>query len=361
MNFYFNQVLDAFSKMNAQLLGELLDPNQTYQNVNHTVFIRKMEELFREFRDQGDEYLEVQSGNCCELSCNPDLIRTAYRLVGNNTRNYLNFRFITEPTADLRDHLIKDIFECNFLRCHEPKDWYGVEVSLWIYDDEKPDFYLNPDELIHTEIALRAEAEMAIKEHYYLHEVRTWLEKYRSTFDFIFENTFEKPDRRMRWESFFYRFQSFERYLMFFEAWEKTLLVETYQNKIELPEEVLIEVILDAEKLIIDQDQEWIHYMLTPENGYKIPYGPPYYLGGIADLFSETWAWFKPQQCRLVEKYFALTDWEVEEFMDSLDVIDPEGRIKSLTFHLEVREKAKKAGKEIPFGLGGIKGEPSSL
>nr|WP_287937160.1 hypothetical protein [Algoriphagus sp.] len=351
MDFYLNQVLQAFADMDADLLGELLDPDQVYQEVPLAVFVEELRELFGQFKKDGDEYLEVESGNCCGLACYPELIRTAYRFVGNHSRNYIDFRFITEPTEDGQDHLIKEICECHELRCHQPKDWYGTQYSIWVYDDQKPDFFLSPDELIHTEIALNAYAEMKAREFYPLAEIKPWMEKYRQTFDFIDENKMAYPGRYLRWTSFYNEFEIFRRDLRLFEKWEKTLLVEAYRNKLELPEEVLIEVILDAEKVLIDEQQEWIHYILSEEKGYRFFHYPTHYVGGAADLFSESWAWFKPRQEALVEKYFSLTDWEVDEFLQSLSVLDPEGRIKSLTFHLEVREKAKKRGEEIPFGL----------
>jgi hypothetical protein len=129
------------------------------------------------------------------------------------------------------------------------------------------------------------------------------------------------------------------------------MLVEVWRQGLELPEEVLTEVILDAEQLIFKHGYECFFYYLTEEKGYRYFYGGMPLVGGNADLFSESWAWFKIQQEKLVQKNFALTEWEVEEFLESFTVLDPEARIKSLTFHLEIREKAKNRGEEIPFGL----------
>lgn len=353
MDFYLNQVLHAFATMDSSLLGELLDPDQTYQNVAQPVFVKKMEEVFREFREEGDEYIEVETGNCCELSCNPDLIRTAYRFVGNKTRNYLDFRFIIEPTADLKDHCIKDIFECNFLRCHQRRDWYGIQVSLWICDDEKPGFYLSPDEVIYTEIALKAEEEIPEGRDYFdLDEVQLWLDKYRSTFNFIVHTNSEKPGRILRWNSFFHFYEGFENYISFFQKWENSLVVEAWRKGLDLPEEVLIEVIMDGEKIIIEEGHEYVYYLLDEKDGYQIPYHLKPLTGKGADTFSDSWVWFRSRQESLVKKYYALTEWETSQYLESWEVVDPESRLKSLTFHWEVREKAKNRGEEIPFGLG---------
>ena len=117
------------------------------------------------------------------MVCNPELIRTAYRLVGNHSRNYIDLRFITEPTEDRKDHVIKDIFECNFMWCHQPKDWYGMQYMIWFDDDEKPGFYLSPDEVIHTELALLAEEEIFSAEQLDLDDILFWQKKYQATFD----------------------------------------------------------------------------------------------------------------------------------------------------------------------------------
>jgi hypothetical protein len=49
--------------MDAQQLEELLDPQYTYQEISLEVFVRKLENIFTDFRKEGDEYLEVLTGN----------------------------------------------------------------------------------------------------------------------------------------------------------------------------------------------------------------------------------------------------------------------------------------------------------
>lgn len=351
MDFYFNQVLQAFSRMDAKLLGELLDPDLIYFEVTLPVFEKKIEELFGFFRKDGDEFLEVESGNCCGMYCNPELIRTAYRFVGNHSRNYIDLRFITEPTDDGKDHLIKDIVSCGMLKCHQPKDWYGWQYDIYVQDDEKPGFYLSPDEIIHTELALRAEEEITQGELFDVNEVKVWIQKYQSTLDFIRLNKAIHSNRNMRWNSFFHLVEGLEEFISFLDKWEKTLLVEAWRARVDLPEEVWIEVVLDAEKILMDEGFDCFYYLLTEKNHYRYPYWEKFLAGGNADVFSESWAWYKPRQEKLVQKYYALTEWEAEEFLQSYAVVDPEGRNMTFTFHWEIRQKALSSGEEIPFGL----------
>lgn len=41
--------------MDAQQLGELLEPQYTYQEVSLEVFIKKLDIVFEEFRNEGDK------------------------------------------------------------------------------------------------------------------------------------------------------------------------------------------------------------------------------------------------------------------------------------------------------------------
>lgn len=59
MDFYLKQVLDAFSTMDAPLIGELLDPDQTLAEVSLPIFTQKLEEVFQDLRKFGNSFLEV--------------------------------------------------------------------------------------------------------------------------------------------------------------------------------------------------------------------------------------------------------------------------------------------------------------
>lgn len=287
MDFYLKQVLDAFSAMDAPLIGELLDPDQTYAEVSLPIFTQKLDEIFRDLRKFGDTFLEVETGNCCELICCPELIRTAYRFVGNHTRNYIDFRFIVELTEDGKDLRIKDIFECFSFKGHETKDWYGTPVMLTIYNDEESGFYLSPDEVIHTEIALKADAEIFdFKNSIPLDEVEYWILKYRPTFLFIHENNVHQPDRFLRWNSFFHTYLELEQYLSFFQMWGKTLAVEVYKWDYEIQEGFLIDVIQEAERILVEEDKDYLLYELKEEGPCQLVYCSKPFVGELADNFS---------------------------------------------------------------------------
>lgn len=52
----------------------------------------------------------------------------------------------------------------------------------------------------------------------------------------------------------------------------------------------------------------------------------------------------------MVKKYYALTETETDSYLEEVDYLV--GELRLLTFHLDIREKAKKRKGYIPFGLG---------
>jgi len=353
MNFYLNQVLKAFCEMNAQRIGELLDPQYTYQEVPLQVFVRKLENIFTDFRIKGDEYLEVLSGNCCNLSCNPDKIRSAYRFVGNQTRNYLSFRFLLALTDDRNDYEITDIFHCHDIICHEPKDWYGEAFHLHIHLDEKQDYLSSPDQSVYTEIALRAMSELNNhKGPFNYEELQAWLLKFRSTFDFIEEGTVEVPPfESLKWRSFSYSYGSLLcNFQCISRIKEKGYLEAEYRIQ-EFSEKVLIEDFQEIEKIIFDEQCDHFFYDLTAERDYKLHFQEKLLEGDIFNQFSRFWAWFIPLQEKLVKKYYALNEAETDEFIEEGDYLDPDLTLRLLFFHMEIRSKAKARGEYIPVGF----------
>jgi hypothetical protein len=353
MNFYLNQVLKAFSEMNAKQIGELLDPQYTYQEVPLEVFVRKLEIIFVDFRKEGDEFLEVLTGNCCNLSCNPDKIRSAYKFVGNHTRNYLGFRFLLELTDGRDDYEITDIFHCHDIICYEPKDCYGEAFYMHIHMDEKHDYLSSPDQTVHTEIALRAVSELNNhKGPFTYEELEAWLLKFRSTFDFIEEGAVEiAPFESLKWRSFSY---SYGNLLCISECLrrikEKGYLEAEYRTQ-KLTEKVLIEDFQEIEKIIFDEQCEHFFYDLTAEQDYRVHFQEKLLEGDIFNQFSSFWAWFIPLQEKLVKKYYALNEAETDEFIEEGDYFDPELTLKLLSFHMDIRKRARERGEYIPVGL----------
>lgn len=350
MDFYLNQVLSAFSSMNAKELGELLDPELTYQETPLETFVKKLDQVFQDLKKGGDTYLEIMPGTCCNLSCNPELIRTAYRFVGNHTRNYLGFRFITEPTEDGKDHCILDIFECFRIQCQQGKDWYGEQFTLIIYEDEKLGYHQSAEEVMHSEISLQAVSELTEgKENFHMEEVEVWLMKYKPTYEFIQVADDFDLYKTLRWKVFYNLFDTLHTYLTFLKRWNKSVITAASQQEMDLPEDVLKEIILEAEGILEDDGCEYFLSTLREEESFQILLWERPLVGKLGERFSRSWAWFKPRQEELVKKYYALTESETDQFLEGYDYVDPRVTLKLLSFHLDIRMKAKERGDFIPL------------
>ena len=75
------------------------------------------------------EFRVVVPGKCLKTTYNPELIRTYFRFIGIQTRNYLDLRFTLELEDDLKNHKILDIFGCFCFRGDEIKDWTAPPPS----------------------------------------------------------------------------------------------------------------------------------------------------------------------------------------------------------------------------------------
>lgn len=353
MDFYLNQVLNAFATMNAPLLLELLEPSKTYQDISMPLFVSKLSDNFESMKKRGNTCLELESGYCTNIDCNPELNRTTYRFSGNHTKDYMIFRFILEPSDDGKYYLIQDIFECFCFSIRQNDDEAGVHLFLRVYDDEKKDFYLNPDGQIHALIAQKAVKEMKpMKKIMHIDELKNWANTYRPTFDYFLESYDFQSFKFFSWDLFMWNFRGYEECLTLLEKWSSLALVELSREKKEVPESELIPVICEAEKILEEGGNQQLLYTLNEEEGYQIRCRSSILTGENADIFSSSFPWLLAMQKPLVQKYFALTESETIQFLESTDVMDPAASIRMLSFHLEVREKARKQGEIIPFGLG---------
>ncbi|MEB2786302.1 hypothetical protein [Algoriphagus persicinus] len=347
MNIYFNQVLHAFSTMDIELLEDLLDPTIPYSDVPKELFLERLEKAFESFREEGDTYLTAQPGSCCNQSCNPDAIRTAYRFVGDKTRLYLDLRFITEMTDDFKDHHIKDIFCCSSIQCFQPLDWYANDLMFIFYDDEEVNFPKSPELLIHLEKKKEAMYELKSNSSQMTEsELRSWLLRYQFSYDFF--QTFPKWVHHYSWIFFLMDYNSYIEQLKKVELMTDPEFLEDIYRENTTSEESLIQKITTIEQILIELKLENLIWVWKNEDLYYFKEHDFHLVDGIFDEFAKLWAWFKPRQIELLEKYFAFTPKETEEYCSKEVDHDP---IYTLSFHLDFRKKNQQNDVQVPFGL----------
>jgi hypothetical protein len=90
-------------RMDTEMLMGFLNSKKTYQDMSFQDFIIKLEQLFKKFIAEGDEYLISFRGKC--IGC--FAYKKGYLFVGNNTLNYISL------IIDAEKGIISDIFECS--------------------------------------------------------------------------------------------------------------------------------------------------------------------------------------------------------------------------------------------------------
>lgn len=332
-----------------------MEPGITYQDVSCPAFLDALERVFKRFKEEGDHFLEVQSGHCCSLTCNPDQIRTAYRFVGNVSRDYLDLRFIVELTEDLNDHRILDIYQCHSLKCQEPSDWYGIQYLLTFYFDEEFPDQVSVEEKIHTQIALEAMENLETLPFVDLEKAQAWILSHSSTFEFL-NNTPRSRGQlftRYRWEQFRDFYQDLKDYLaLYLGLNDSGALQEVFFWEL-LPDQELFKKIHAVEDILVEQG---VYYIFNNnwEDKFTLPGGDRINLGGEKfDLLESFWKKFSEIQDPLLQRYYVFTEEEEEEYCrgryDAKEIL----KLRLLSFHLAYRENSLKAGKVIPEWRGG--------
>lgn len=100
-------VLWFISRLDWEMVSELLDEDRTYQNFPKWEFINKLRNAFEQFTAQGDTCLLVFPGRCDSCNCD-NYKKSGYILYGNHTKNYI--QLIVELDDNER---ISDLYECN--------------------------------------------------------------------------------------------------------------------------------------------------------------------------------------------------------------------------------------------------------
>jgi hypothetical protein len=346
-----DQVIYAISKMDTLLLSEVLDPNTSFQDVELGVFLRQLESIFKEFKKDGDNELISLEGTCVNFDCNPNLNRTTFRFYGRESRDYIDFRFILEPIKVGKDYGITDIFQCHCFNCQiEQSGWYREEKYLFFYWDEKNDFSTIPDFILHKETAIKAMEYWDEIQNQTINfdEVGAWLMKYQSTYDFA--QKFQRPPlfEKMSWDRFGSTYETLSDY---FEIIPKVVqLFRLFDIKEgTLSEKELIDIILKFENYFGQTGYDYFINHENDRNELGICIGVKILIGKNIDQYINWWNWFGSTREKLVKKYFALSDGELDQIHENEGLFFQESELERLGFHMDIRERARQNGEYIPL------------
>ncbi|WP_139183709.1 hypothetical protein [Algoriphagus alkaliphilus] len=354
MKTYLQLILDCFAAMDIEGLRLYLKEEHEYQNASKEVFLNKIEGIFEELQKSGDSSLMVFPGACCNSECNPELARTGYRFIGDVSRNFFDLRFIIEPKDNDQVIDITEIFKCNYFLTNEDTGELGEHYEVFIFKDEEIDFPKTPEYLIHVNKAIRAQSELASMSNKSSgwEEAVNWLLRHKSTYEYICEN--DDFTEVLSWTKFKFNYQDLGEVIEVFQMLAQFEILEFSRLNREENEEKLMSGILKIEE-ILNHSLLFFHRKIEiDESGYYWNFGSEFNLRG--GLISEVgkWMddWFYPTQKMLVEKYFALTEAELDRIVEFNEVPEFERRFDILTTHIDIRKKALENGEWIPFYLG---------
>lgn len=154
LNTQLDAVIYFISKMDAEMIHDLLNEDYSYQDYNKWHFTRKLGDLFFEFKSYGDQFLIIDQGRCHGCSFG----KIGFSFVGNKSGHFIDFVFETNSEG-----VITDMYECGEL-CHrdlnhrkrnrlfldhydvfdvDPDEMDDQEDQDDFYDDYDDDFPLN--------------------------------------------------------------------------------------------------------------------------------------------------------------------------------------------------------------------------
>lgn len=119
-------LIHFISKFDIEMIDDILDEKHNYNNYGKDELLYNLKVVFRQYADEGDEYLEVKKNSCdCSLE---DECNNAVTFVGNNSRRFLDLIIETE-----NDDVV-NVFECTEMK----DDYLQITGSKRIFLDETP-------------------------------------------------------------------------------------------------------------------------------------------------------------------------------------------------------------------------------
>lgn len=354
MKNYLQLILDCFTAMDIESLRLYLKEEHEYQNASKEVFLNKIEELFEKFQNSGDSSLKIFPGACCHSGCNPDLPRTGYRFIGDVSHNFFDLRFIMEQKEDGQVSDITEIFNCNSFLTNEYTGELGEHFEVFIFKDEAIDFLKTPEYSIYADRATQAQIQLTSGPNKSIdwEDALNWLFRHRPTYEYIEEN--DDFIEALSWTKFKFNYQDLSEVMEVFQKLDQFDILEFLSFNMEDNEEELISGVLKIEE-ILDCSLLFFHQKIeSDELGFYWKFGGEFYLRGglLTEVGRWMSTWFYPSQKILTEKYFALTEAELDRIIEFDEVPEFMRRYDILTTHMDIRKKALENGERIPFYLG---------
>lgn len=361
MTTMLDRVLQGFSQMDLELLYDLLEEECTYSDFPKGVFLQQLGVVFEEFKLRDPNLqLQIYRGGCCSRICAHRLGNDGFRFFGLEG-DHLDLRFIlqNEENGDVSIH---DIYACSRLISNEVGPKIGKALLLWFYEDDKYDIALSPNLLVSRTLAVNAEEnwhQNLQTKTVTLSEIKNWVMIHESIYLEItaFEGAFVG---RWKWDEFLKVYDDLKIFLSFCDEFTPEIEVFRAHQKVPIQESNLLNWILNLENRLEDRGYHQINGSIfkfqLQETCWKVEikaYRTLFICEPLIGDFFDFMNWFESERKRLVRLYFAFTAEELDEFLETDPAPDICYRMKYLlSYHLEIRNRYRKNGIFLPFGLG---------
>ncbi|MDN3205643.1 hypothetical protein [Algoriphagus sediminis] len=334
--------------MDIEFISQLLNSQETHGSWDHEEFLSQLGYAFEFFKENDDSELLVEPTYCNYLSCNPEFNRTVYIFSGNKSEHYIPLRFLSNPKSDLNDHEIIEILECRRVMGLNEEISPGLRIYLKTIKHRLED-------LKHSRVEVWAlQVDNAMKEYdsfqkpFIYSDVVKWVHDYYGCFKH-YEDDYLDTGQELK------QLQFLEIYLVF------DLMVNIYEE--------ISNFHPGLKELTIENAKDHFEGIFEIESAirfsgidklFDIPaekYGQSFCVDELdfgGEEFSQVGFFlnrFFQIQPILVKKYYALSVEETDQLLELERDFNPFLEIKLLQFHMDIRERARERGEEIPLNL----------
>ena len=319
------------------MLDVLLEETKTYQDATKELFLEKVEEAFKKFKNNGDVHLLRYNGVCVSQFC-PNIGCNGFSFIGNKSDKHLDLIF------EISEEDVLDIYHCHGFQTHDRNkdsdfdddyDFRIESIEIDIKKDEEANFIPTVDFLIRQQKCKSAYEELlpyqneVIGTDLYL----PWLEKHAEIFEQLssFSSNYTWVDE---FHLLYYRLNEVNEYLL--NRSEAKKAIEEY-HQLNNEEINLLKWLLQYDLL-----RGSLMLFLYQEIDFEFPEKTPYFDIGCFKInmldFEDVAKFiflFDQRQNEMWNKYLTISEEEYNQALDENNDISED--YYSLSYHLKKR------------------------
>ncbi len=239
-------IIQAISNMKPSILFDILSEDLTYQEAHKMIFIEKLEDAFKKFKERGDIKLNPSPGICKSKDCTNKGCK-GFSFIGNNSGASLDLIF------EIMNEEITDIYHCRGMERDLGSVAYENKISINIGADEKAAFKPSTTYLYNVQ-----KVDEAIKEFeeqddlcFSKSDILYLVEKYKSLYEIVF-NPFRGYTRFERFEMSFEALKEISKYVG--KESEINVAMESFYEQKMISDKEILNWLIQFEDLGVHMD-----------------------------------------------------------------------------------------------------------